>query len=96
MVFLSLAPDKMEQSFQCNVIEVNGKLVDGTSKGYVKIDPYSHSGPSIQFDETIRGFAIRHEDFHPRWQSFVFEEENGVGYLTIINISPSYTLVVQF
>ena len=96
MEFLRLAPDRIAQSFHCKVVEVDGKFVDGTSQGHFVIDPYSHNGPSMCFDETIRGFGIQYENFDPRWQSFVFEEKNGVGYLTIRNPSPSYSFVVKF
>ncbi len=96
MVFLGLASNQMAQPFHCRVVEVNGKRVFGTSQGHFEVDLHSHSGPSICFDETIRGFGIQHEKFVPRYQAFEFEEKDGDGYLTIRNASPSYSFVIKF
>lgn len=99
MDFLGLAPDLIEQPFLCKVVEVDGKYFGGTSRGRFRVDLHKHDGPFIEFDQTIRGYGLKHDQFKPRYQSFEFVREERAGLLTIQNRPPSlppYHFVVEF
>lgn len=98
MKFLGLHVDQLEHSYLFTLIEVNGKTNHGTACGKFRNDPYSHQGPYLEFDETIRGYGIRFQEFKPQWQTFVFtasESDDRAGVLFVQNSDPKYSFKLK-
>ncbi|NHZ91182.1 hypothetical protein F2P45_19495 [Massilia sp. CCM 8733] len=68
----------------------------GGSSGLMEVafhnDVHGHQGPYLVFDETIRGFGIRFQEFKPAYQSFEFLEGSDRGVLTCTGDDYEFTM----
>ncbi len=58
-------------------------------------DVYGHTGPYISFDDTIRGFGLKYEEYRPKFQTFKVKRESGQVRLRVEGESYAFTLVFQ-
>jgi len=54
----------------------------GSMEVTFKNNVHGHEGPYLIFDETIRGFGIRDQEFKPRYTQFAFKENGMTSKLT--------------